>query len=288
MTGAAEMGFVSRARGIWKRARKDDDFLWARLTARPIAALLLACIKPGRATPNGLSMVSLAFGLGGCAVFAFFFGPVGLWLAWALGQLSYIVDCMDGMLARAEGMESPAGRALDFLVDALKQMWLFPAVGWRLWVDAGQPTGLLTGWALWAAIISGPLVAAALAMTVFLRSPEVTGQPERTTRDAHDRTARGRMAQFGGFLMNYPSWILLPVAFDRLEFILIISLPLYAAHAAWSLRRILGEVCTNEHYDVTGSDHTDDRSLTGTADSDAADTSAEVAPAKVVAEDPAS
>lgn len=241
-------GLFARARAIQRQSRKPDDFLWARYASRPVAALLLAALERAPLTPNGVSLASLACGLLGCAAFAFWPGPGGLWTGWALLQLAYVVDCMDGMLARSRGLHSAAGTALDFLADAIKQTFLFPAVAFRLWQAAGQPLGALDGWALWCAILSGPLVASALAMTVFLRSPEVTGGELRALRESHDRSPTGRLLALLAFLLNYPSWLLLPVLFDRLDLFLAVSLPLYAAHGGWSLWRIGRRLCRRDHY----------------------------------------
>lgn len=240
---------LARARAIAARARKDDDFLWARLTGRPPAALLLALLGDRCPTPNALSLLSLPLGLASAAAFAFCPGGTGLWAGFALGQLAYIVDCMDGMAARAHALHSPAGTALDFVVDGIKQTALFPAVGYRLWLEAGQPLDPWASWPLWAALIAGPLVAGALMLTTFLRSPEVTGDGQRAHRQVHDRSPRGRLNAALSFLLNHPSWILVPVLFDRMEWLLIISLPLYALHAGASLLAIARGVCRRPHYE---------------------------------------
>lgn len=240
---------MDRARAIFRLSDKPDDFLWARWFTRPYAALILAALHRRTLTPNAISMVSLALGLASCAAYAFWFGALGLWLAWLLGQASYTVDCMDGMQARARKLYSPAGTSMDFLVDAIKQIFLFPAVGYRVWVEAGQPLGLVDGWALWTALLAGPLVAAGLATTVFLRSPEVTGETEREHRESHDTSLKGRVMAGVAFLMNYPSWILLPVAVGRMDVFLAVSVPLYALYFAYALLQVWTKVCGLDHYE---------------------------------------
>lgn len=244
-----EEGLLARARRIRARTDKADDFLWARHATRPLAAWLLAVLDGRRVTPNALSLASLAVGLLACAAFAWWPGYLGLLGAWALSQLSFTIDCMDGMQARWKGLHSPAGTALDFLVDAIKQMALFPAVGFRVWTEAGRPLGLLDGWALWTALVAGPVVAASLAVTVFLRSPEVTGRSARVHRAAHDTSARGRLLAFVAFLMNYPSWILLPVLLQRMDVFLLVSVPLYGLHLLDGLVRVARRVCGFDHYE---------------------------------------
>jgi len=92
------------------------------------------------------------------------------------------------------------------------------------------------------------VVAAGLATTVFLRSPEVTGEVEREHREAHDATLAGRVMAAVAFLMNYPSWILLPVLFERMDIFLLISAPLYALYAVYSWLLVTKRVCGLDHY----------------------------------------
>lgn len=245
----ASAGLLDRTRAILRLSAKSDDFFWARWGTRPYAALILAALHKRALTPNFISVISLILGLASCAAYGFWPGYLGLWAAWLLGQASYTVDCMDGMQARYKRLFSPAGTSMDFLVDAIKQIFLFPAVGYRLWEESGRPLGLLDGWALWTALLIGPVVAAGLATTVFLRSPEVTGEVEREHREAHDVTLAGRVMAGVAFLMNYPSWILLPVLFERMDIFLLISAPLYALYAVYSWLLVYKRVCGLDHYE---------------------------------------
>jgi phosphatidylglycerophosphate synthase len=211
--------------------------------------LILALLHKRSITPNLLSVGSLILGLASCAAYGFWPGYLGLLVAWLLGQASYTVDCMDGMQARYKRLLSPAGASMDFLVDAIKQIFLFPAVGYRLWVEADRPLDLIDGWALWTALLIGPVVAAGLATTVFLRSPEVTGAKIGAQREVHDLSLSGRVMAGVAFLMNYPSWILLPVLFDRMDIFLAISAPLYGLYALYSWLLVWKRVCGRDHYE---------------------------------------
>lgn len=245
-------GLMERARRIYRLSRKANDFLWARWVTRPFAAVLLAGLPGRRVTPNALSVVSLVLGLASCAAFGFWPGLTGLWVAWLLCQAAYTADCMDGMQARYRQLHSPAGASLDFLVDAIKQIFLFPAVGYRLWVQAGRPLDPVDGWPLWVALLIGPIVAGGLAATVFLRSPEVTCRIERGIRATPDRSFAGRVMAGVAFLMNYPSWILLPVALDRMDLFLLVSAPLYTLYLLYAWLLVCRRVCGVDHYDRIG------------------------------------
>lgn len=233
-------GLLARARLIYQRSDKPDDFWWARYATRPYAALIVAAMHRLPVTPNQISIASVLPGMLGIGAFAFWPGYAGLWIGWGLLQAAYTLDCMDGMWARYRKMHSPCGIELDFLVDAVRQFFLFQAVAVRLWLQAGTPTALPEAWPLWLGVVGTPCVATALAMTTFLRSPAVSGEARQRIRDTHDvRTASGLLRKVIAFLMNYPSWILVPVALDRMDIFLLISVPLYMLYCGYAGLRII-------------------------------------------------
>lgn len=111
---------------------------------RPVAALIVKAVYNTRVTPNGLTVISLFFGLLG----AFFFSR-GEYLYFILGgvaaQLSSIVDGADGMLARAKNMGSEYGSYLDLVFDRIIDFSLFVgmAIGIRIYFD--NPNFLFLG-----------------------------------------------------------------------------------------------------------------------------------------------
>lgn len=246
---AETTSITATAREIRRLTDKDDDFAWARYATRPYAAWILAAIY-GRIplTPNGISAASLGFGLLACAAFAFWPGIAGLWVGWVLSQISYAVDCMDGMLARWKGLRSPVGVEVDFLVDGIKQVALFPAIGYRVWIEAEMPVELPDAWMLWGAIFGTVAVGAGLMMTTFLRSPGLTGAKGQVHRPKRGGSPLGWLMKTISFLMNYPSWILLPVAMDRMDIFLAISWPLYAAYCGYAGLQITMKVVPMRHY----------------------------------------
>jgi phosphatidylglycerophosphate synthase len=257
------MNTLRRALDIYRVTSKADDFLWARYPSRPFAALFLAIVHPLRLTPNFITVVSLLVGLASCALFVVLPGYSGLLIAWGVCQLAYVIDCMDGMQARYEGLRSPVGVSFDYLVDAIKQFFVFPAIAVRLFWDPGagmtDPFAWLgvetgpTGW-LYVAALSGPIVAAPLAMTSFMRSPAYTGSDTVVIRPR-----RGPVMKAISFLLNYPSWILLPVLLERMDLFLWISIPLYAVYAGFDLLLISRELVPHSHYEqAAGRTHGDD------------------------------
>ena len=72
-------------------------------------------------------------------------GHLGLLLGVLVLELSYVLDCVDGQLARLRGTSSPIGAHLDFLMDELKAFLLVAAIAVRLWLPGRDPRWLLEG-----------------------------------------------------------------------------------------------------------------------------------------------
>lgn len=89
-----------------------------RYVNRPLASLIVRLVYHTRITPNGLTFFSFFLGLLGA-----FFLSRGQYIYFILGgvgiQLSSIVDCADGMLARSKNMCSEFGSHLDIFLDRI-------------------------------------------------------------------------------------------------------------------------------------------------------------------------
>ncbi|HEX5740950.1 MAG TPA: CDP-alcohol phosphatidyltransferase family protein [Pilimelia sp.] len=114
---------MSRRPGITEvRARtyKVRDAWWTVLLVDPVASRLVQLAAPYRwLTPNRLTLLAFALGLGAAACFA-----RGGYAALAAGALlfhaSFVVDCMDGKIARLNGTGSEFGAWLDYVFDRLR------------------------------------------------------------------------------------------------------------------------------------------------------------------------
>jgi archaetidylinositol phosphate synthase len=126
-----------------------------------LARRLVTPLKDSRATPNHLTTVRLAFGLGAAA--AFLPGTYG-WtnLGAVLLILSNFLDHTDGELARISGKTSRIGHIYDLASDAVVTILLFLAIGIGVGANVGSvlqmPPPIL-------GLISG----AAIALIFFLR-----------------------------------------------------------------------------------------------------------------------
>ena len=128
--------------------------------------MLVVPLARTRITPNQVTFATLLVFLAGAAVLALLPSWGALVAGAAIIELSYVLDCADGQLARLKGTSSPVGAHLDFLMDELKAFALVAAIAVRLWLPARDPRWLLEGLAGLVA------VAAAISLTTFVRRPE--------------------------------------------------------------------------------------------------------------------
>jgi phosphatidylserine synthase len=150
-------------------------------------------------------------------------------------QLSYVLDCADGMLARLRNVQSTPGHLLDFLMDEIKAFVVLGAVAVRLWRESSDARFLLLG-------IGGLVVlATGIAITTFQRRPEIAGEPAPAAATSQSpsplRRAVGLVERAAKFLIHYPSYILYAALIGRIE---IYFYPYIAVNALYALRALAG------------------------------------------------
>lgn len=108
-----------------KAAIKKNDGWWASIFSGPLANYLLRFIADiGFITPNHVTLFALFLGV--CAAVCFVFAtPLSMIVGAILVQLSFIVDCMDGQLARYRQQFSALGAWLDRIADRVKDFLYF-------------------------------------------------------------------------------------------------------------------------------------------------------------------
>ena len=96
------------------RMNKPVDSWWTVIAIDPIAARIVPLIARVRAvTPMRLTLLAFALGLAS----ALAFGLGELWLGAVLFEVRFLLDCLDGKLARYRGTSSPAGAFVDVACD---------------------------------------------------------------------------------------------------------------------------------------------------------------------------
>ena len=105
---------------IRERTYKKRDAWWTVLLVDPVASRLVRLVAPYRwITPNLLTVLATLLGLGAAVGFAM---QDRAWLIAGalLFHLSFVVDCMDGKIARLNGTGSMFGAWFDFMFDRLR------------------------------------------------------------------------------------------------------------------------------------------------------------------------
>ena len=148
-TKGAPMRIASKAdlavaeRRLVRSLGKSTDGFMERHIERPISRILSRQLAKTPITPNQMTLISAAVGLGAAP---FFLSASPLWQT--VGALIFlahsILDGCDGELARLKFQESRWGGLLDFWGDNIVHAAIFAcmALGWSLAIDAGWPLAL--------------------------------------------------------------------------------------------------------------------------------------------------
>jgi phosphatidylglycerophosphate synthase len=123
---------------VFQKSLKESDpypflhyFRVERFMTRPLASLIVRAVFKTSVTPNQLTLVSFILGL--ASGIAFLGGSHSFFiLGGILLQLSSILDCADGMLARSKDVCTRYGALLDLFCDRI--------------VDFCVLTGIAFGW----------------------------------------------------------------------------------------------------------------------------------------------
>lgn len=187
-------------------------------------------------SPNAVTLLSMAIGLIAAGLFAF--GRYDLAVVGALlFQLSVIVDCCDGEVARLTFAESPGGQRLDLLADNVVHMAIFGAVAWGQYLQGPWQDSMLP------LVLGGSaIIGNSLSFWAVVRAQEFRGQARENGRRPSPAVSRlqsllGRVANrdFSVVLLlfsllNGLAWFLLLAAVGSI---------LFGLAMAWTLWRAL-------------------------------------------------
>ncbi len=111
---------------------------------RPLAALIVRALHRTRVTPNQVTFAAFFIGLAGASAFSR--GTPALFaVGGILAELSSIVDCADGMLARARGQMSDYGAYLDLILDRVNEFFLIAGAVLGYYAYSGNVRMLVMG-----------------------------------------------------------------------------------------------------------------------------------------------
>jgi hypothetical protein len=213
---------------IYRQSKKKRDNFWTEWISRPPAAALVWLLQGTPITPNQVSFLAIFVAAVGAGVLIAWPTWPGLMVAGLVLQLAYVIDCVDGQLARIKNLASPVGALLDFMLDEVKAFLVLGAAAVRLWRTTPGPAG--TGSETWLLIGLGGLAAAAtgITLTSFVRRPEYLDYigapplPPSTERSnfLQSFSPKALVEAAGRYVLHYPSWFLFVCAFDRLDIFL--------------------------------------------------------------------
>jgi phosphatidylglycerophosphate synthase len=133
---------------IRARTYKEKDAWWTVWLVDPVAARLVWLAAPYRGfTPNRITALAFALGLGSAAAFA---QRTTWWLVAGalLFHVSFVVDCVDGKIARLNGTGSVFGMWLDFVLDRVKVLICAVALFGGQFARTGDLAFLIAGGAV--------------------------------------------------------------------------------------------------------------------------------------------
>jgi phosphatidylglycerophosphate synthase len=218
---------------VYRKTRKLPDLAWNRWVCRPVAAVVVAGLSGRSVTPNQVTLSAFVVASVSAAMIAWLPGYWGLLAGVVLFELSYVLDCVDGMLARWREVVSPAGHLLDFLMDEIKAFLILAATAFRLFSEHSDVRYLLLGLAGLVALATG------VAVTTFLRRPEIaasaTAGPSAPRKSSAIQRALALPERFAKLLVHYPSYILFTALCGRIEFYFF---PYIAVHGLYALRAL--------------------------------------------------
>jgi phosphatidylglycerophosphate synthase len=244
---------------IYLATRKKNDQLFNHYFMRPIAGVAVAAFAKTPVTPNQITILNLVLFLVATVLLVVLEDYRGGLVAVAVLELSYMLDCVDGMLARHKKLASKAGHHFDFFTDEVKAAALVIALGLRLdatdgwgplFVNGAPTVGLWPdGWFVYATIVALFVITGGISMTKLLRHPDLSGKEEgvdayyETVERPASRSALATAVHQGftflRFLNHYPSHIWLFALAARLDLFFFVYVGVNAMNLAQGWLRLL-------------------------------------------------
>ncbi len=123
-----------KLKDLWATKNKDDEW-WSSFITSPLAiAVNYFVVDIKWLTPNLITLFSFITALAS-VVFIIIGGSINFIIAAVLIQVSHILDCMDGQMARYRGVSSKSGSYLDKLTDQIQVTLWFGAIGYAAYVQ---------------------------------------------------------------------------------------------------------------------------------------------------------
>jgi phosphatidylglycerophosphate synthase len=219
--------------------------------SRPLAAPVVYGLLGTRVAPNQVTFFSAFLAAAAASCFIGLTWPLGLVAGVVLVELSHVFEKAGGMLARARGQASAAGKLLQVAVSELEAFVVLAAVAVGAFQHRGRVEMLLVG-------LAGVVcLASRIVMSSFMQRPEVLSAvaggaappvdesepPIAPPRSVSTRTLTERAARLadgiGRFLIHYPSYLWLAAPFNDARWFVYPYVAVNALYAARSLGVLL-------------------------------------------------
>lgn len=153
---------------LWTSLGSSADGVVDRYFNRPVGRRFSKLLVHKPISPNQVSIVSILIGVAAAP----FFVRANFLVGALLLQLSAIIDCVDGDLARVLFKQSRLGKWLDLLGDQVVHVSVFAAIGLGVArIDPATPALLLGASAAVGVLLSLPPLIRALRQPATQRSP---------------------------------------------------------------------------------------------------------------------
>lgn len=169
-------------RALWDSLGSTSDGFVDKVFNRPCGRPLSKLLIHTPVSPNAVSLASILIGVASAVFFAMGHHQAVI-LGAVLFQLSAIVDCVDGDLARILFKESALGKWLDLAGDQVVHVSVFAAIAWGV-ASTGQTPGML--W-LGVSAVAGALISFAVVVRGMRGRPGENGALRRLIDAATNR-----------------------------------------------------------------------------------------------------
>jgi len=122
---------------LWTTKTRDDEW-WSSFVTSPLAILAnYSAVEVHWITPNRITAASFLVAV--LAAVGMLVGGTACFIAAAIAiNISHILDCMDGQMARYRGLTSPVGSYYDRLTDQVQVTLWFAAAGYAAFVQTAS------------------------------------------------------------------------------------------------------------------------------------------------------
>ncbi|MFI6476624.1 CDP-alcohol phosphatidyltransferase family protein [Nonomuraea sp. NPDC050663] len=126
-------------------ARKRKDAWWTVFAVDPLACRLAVLVANRTTlTPNAITGISMLLGLAAAGAFA----ANRLTAGAVLFFVSFLVDCVDGKIARLKGTGTPFGLWLDFIGDRVRELSCAAGLAFGQYAATGDVAFVIMGAAI--------------------------------------------------------------------------------------------------------------------------------------------